>query len=419
LEDPDFEVRCGVAETVGYFSENVSEFVDAGDEIIPALLGVMEELANTTTPLECAFNALNELIKNMVPEDVIKQYAPLVNILTRFLAHPSDTTKEHALEVLSSVVISADELLKPDFATLMPLVQAVHNTTGSMHSAVRASALQTIGHMAKAVGKEMFAPFLLEYTNISLEIIKQGERGFEFGEAAFSYLCSISKILKDEMESFLPIVVSAALETIKSERGMEKVEKVRGFAEDEEEKQLMKLNPDSIDEKTSAVHCVGYLVRFCPELMKPHLELVLEELGKVANWYHPNIRIEVISTYMQIALGLASLSIGDIDDFEFIPGVESNLGPMCETFLSKVYFPHVAEVFESETDNDNVERQMQNIVELIDILGAAFLKGRVEETTVLINGFLMSDEGEEEEEEEVDHDEILIANTCDIIISVS
>ena len=51
LKDPDFIVRIGAAETVGLFSDNVSDFVDAGDKIIPELLIVMKELEGHTYPL--------------------------------------------------------------------------------------------------------------------------------------------------------------------------------------------------------------------------------------------------------------------------------------------------------------------------------------------------------------------------------
>jgi len=51
LKDPSFDVRVGVAETVGLFSDNVSEFVDAGEQIIPELLIVMKELESHTYPL--------------------------------------------------------------------------------------------------------------------------------------------------------------------------------------------------------------------------------------------------------------------------------------------------------------------------------------------------------------------------------
>ena len=85
-----------------------------------------------------------------------------------------------------------------------------------MNGPVRAKALQVIGHLASAVGLELFWPHLAHFTQVSLQIIQEGSRSYEFGEAAFSYLCSITKIVKDEISSILPIIVQAAVETVKS-----------------------------------------------------------------------------------------------------------------------------------------------------------------------------------------------------------
>jgi hypothetical protein len=44
----------------------------------------------------------------------------------------------------------------------------------------------------------------------------------------------------------------------------------------------MQIDPDSVDEKTAALHCLGYLVRFVPTLMIPYMDLVTVEVDKVA-----------------------------------------------------------------------------------------------------------------------------------------
>jgi len=69
---------------------------------------------------------------------------------------------------------------------------------------------------------------------------------------------------------------------VKSEKGVSQVEekpKGKNFEKDEDEEdaaeaELMKIDPDSVDEKTSALHCLGYLVRFCPRLMIPYMDVV-------------------------------------------------------------------------------------------------------------------------------------------------
>lgn len=82
----------------------------------------------------------------------------------------------------------------------------------------------------------MFRPYIAHFTQVSIKIIQEGSRSFEFGEAAFSFLCSITKIVKDDIAEILPTIVSAALETVKSEKGIESAEeKKQNFEKDEED----------------------------------------------------------------------------------------------------------------------------------------------------------------------------------------
>ena len=60
------------------FSENVSEFVDIGDKIVPVLINVMKELENHEYPLQKAFEALSQLTNNMEVEETLKIFEELL-----------------------------------------------------------------------------------------------------------------------------------------------------------------------------------------------------------------------------------------------------------------------------------------------------------------------------------------------------
>ena len=74
-------------------------------------------------------------------------------------------------------------------------------------------------------------------------------------------------------------------------------------------------------------------------------------------------------------------------------------------------------MFEHEEDDDVIEKQLQNFVELIDEIGASFIGSRLKAISGVINLNLEPPEGEEEDE--LDHDEMVIANTTDLIISIA
>ena len=124
----------------------------------------------------------------------------------------------------------------------------------------------------------------------------------------------------------------------------------------------MQVDPNSVDERVAAIHCLGYLIRFVPKLMIPYLEPVLAQLDKIAFWYHPNVRIQILASYMQVILGLASIEIGDTETYEYKVGEAQNLGIYCDQFLQTYYFPHVKKIFEEEEDETNLEKMLQTMV---------------------------------------------------------
>lgn len=120
MQDPEFIVRIGAAETVGLFSENVSEFVDVGDKIVPVLINVMKELENIESPLQKSFEALSQLTSNMEPEEIMKNFEELLTTLIVFLDHPSNLVKQLSLETMSNVILAADSKMREIFEQLMP-----------------------------------------------------------------------------------------------------------------------------------------------------------------------------------------------------------------------------------------------------------------------------------------------------------
>jgi len=67
-------------------------------------------------------------------------------------------------------------------------------------------------------------------------------------------------------------------------------------SEDEELKEL-DIDVNFIDEKSSAVHCLGNMFMFAPSLLAPQLDEILKHLGEVAFFFHENIRLQAVQTY--------------------------------------------------------------------------------------------------------------------------
>ena len=230
----------------------------------------------------------------MLEDDVSQYFEQLMTILVPYLDHQTVGVREMALECLSTVIVAAEDKIQQYFTDLMPLLQKVQETPGNQHNHLRSLALECIGNVASGVGKETFEPYLEHYTNLSLETIQMGTRTTELGEAAFSFLCSICKIMRADMESFIGIVVKACCDVIKCQKGLRKANgnSELSFGESgSKQEEVYHATLDSFDEKSSAIHCVGFLVKYNAEIMKPYFKDVMDALEVAQAWLNPNIMI--------------------------------------------------------------------------------------------------------------------------------
>ena len=218
-------------------------------------------------------------------------------------------------------------------------------------------------------------------------------------------------------------------------------------SDDDEEVVGLELDTNFIDEKTSAVHALGNLCLNCSGVIQPYMQEILKTLDDVSMYFHENVRYHVCLTYAQIAFGLLRLHTGkaDSDDkHEWTPGIPAAAplpAPVTE-FLSTVLFPHFSTLLDDESNKEVIEKLLECIRDLCDEMGPASIENHIEMIMNSMEKLLekkafcqvktkdaMDDDEEEKEEEDsepdeddeedLDHDEIILGNTTDLIISLS
>lgn len=440
LYDEDMKVKSAAAETVGMFSENVSDFLQKTDQVIPALVDTLKYLENTDIPLQKALHALHSFINGAEYSKITDIMGDLISVLMQYLTYTKTNSigvQKWTMEILSAVVIAADAKIDPYFDELMGACENIYKNAPLKVSELKAQALDTIGHLSKAVGKDRFAPYIEYYTQQSLEIVQMETDQYSMREAAFGYLCAISKVMRDDMKDIIPIVVNAALQTldrddIQHKTPQQQVQEISGDSDSEKEEEVYG-KIEAFDEKASAIHCLGYMFQFCPAHMAPFTEQISDMLSKMVQYVEENVRFECISCLNGIALGLNKLECGE--NFEWLPGFKSPtpIGDNTQLFLKEVYFPAMSTVFESEDDNDVVERMIQSLIDITDELGPAVYQGRLEQLLMLCNNLLENKgpnqepagEGDfediegEDETEDIDHNETVLANVTELVSSIS
>ena len=154
------------------------------------------------------------------------------------------------------------------------------------------------GALASVAGKDKFPREALEeFTKFGLECLAQEDAKFQLRETAIQYFTEISKVLKSEMAPIFNIILEQVLKTAASEKGINyenATKKEGGFSlgsdSEDEGPCNIDINTDFIDEKSSAIHCIGNFGLNCSGLMFPHMENVCKHLEDVGFYFHENIR---------------------------------------------------------------------------------------------------------------------------------
>lgn len=183
--------------------------------------------------------------------------------------------------------------------------------------------------------------------------------------------------------------------------------------------------------------------------MLPHLERVCKVLEDLSGYYHENVRYHVCLTMTQISFGLLRLHTGkpDCDDkFEWEKGlpIKTTLPDQVTEFNRVYLFPQFMTFMKQETNKEVIEKVLECIRDIADEMGPAGVMGHIEMIITSLEALLdkntpcqtrgkeaMSDGvgGEEddveeeheseEDEDDLDHDEIILGNTTDVMISLA
>jgi hypothetical protein len=102
-------------------------------------------------------------------DDIVPFLQPLLERLTALLRDSTRATQEMAISALAAVAMSAGKQFRPYFETIYSLVRVLLHQTGAGELTLRARALECIGLMNLAVGREVCEPVLPEVTAAALE----------------------------------------------------------------------------------------------------------------------------------------------------------------------------------------------------------------------------------------------------------
>ncbi|CAG9311379.1 unnamed protein product [Blepharisma stoltei] len=402
LYDADQSVREGAGLSLGYCSEHLKpDILELHEVILPRLIEIVDQ--PVTKVKQKVLYAIDIFCENF-DEDVEKYLAGLVPKLISIAVQDGDAkSRQMAVSALSSAISSAEQKILPYFNQIIQLLNTLLNNPRETDLTLKATTIQCLGTLASSSTIEIFAPYLaysidMAFHCLSVETLELREAGF-----AFFYL--LSRLLKEQMEPYIDKVVEEAIKTCEAREGLEvgEGESDESDEEEEEDESTYKVRTAFLDEKTAALHTLGHLSQACPGKILPFLPRITENIEILFDYFHENIRMQVVTTAQQIIQGLVKLNGGYSNAQEF--------------WLLKVFHRYIEFISDDESKEVTI-RVLEAIEELLHDVGSEliqddYMKQLVEKFAILLSEQALCQR--EGDETEGDHDETLMGDLCDLL----
>ena len=233
LEDSDLKVRQAALTTLAYISDELAE--DVGKEhatIMPALqnnlLQGMKQLNGPESEKSISLvastcNALDSILDGLEPSDVQRYISALIPPLTALFQHPDTKLKTSAIGAVGSIALNAEDAFLPFFEPIMSaLSEFVQIKENEEELNLRCTTIDTMGHMALAVGAEPFQRYvrpLMEATEEGLHLDHVKLR-----ESSYIFWSTMAKVYEEKFAPFLEGVYKGLMDSLNAEENDLEVE---------------------------------------------------------------------------------------------------------------------------------------------------------------------------------------------------
>ena len=408
FNDSSASVREAAGLALGYCSEHLKpEILDYHKKILPPLVNTLQFAPeNVKSKALFAIDTFCESFDEDIEEYLNALVPTLVNII---MNDPSNKVKQMATSALTSAISSAEGKITPYFTGMVELLGKLIQLNNPNDTPLRATAMQCLGQLASSVGEALFQPYIQESIQVATAFIKTEE--LELREAGFAFFYLVSRILNERMEPFVEAVIQEAItsceNTDKVEVDVVEEEEEEDEEEEEEEEQTVSVRTVFLDEKTAAIHTLGQIAIACPSKLPLYLERLLNSFEFLYNYFHENIRQQVVTTYQQIVEALNK-------------GFEGSLSPAAKLVWFEKVIPKYLEYLTEDSSKNVVLRTLEAFEELLpmggsDLFDENWLNQLLSKIEVLLSETAQCQKSGFEDEEDKDHDEQLMGDITDLI----
>ncbi|XP_073067550.1 importin-4 isoform X8 [Manis javanica] len=432
LEDPSQVVRSAALFALGQFSENLQPHISSySGEVMPLLLAYLKSVPpGHTHHLAKACYALENFVENLGPK-VQPYLLELMECVLQPLRNPSSSrAKELAVSALGAIATAAQASLLPYFPTIMEHLREFLLTGQEDLQPVRIQSLETLGVLARAVGDPM-KPLAEECCQLGLGLCGQVDDP-DLRRCTYSLFAALSGLMGESLALHLPQITTLMLLSLRSTEGiMPQQDGSSSFllfydeSDGEEEEELMDEEEEDdseisgysvenafFDEKEDACAALGEISVNSSVAFLPYMESVFEEVFKLLECPHPNVRKAAHEAVGQFCCALHKAC-------QSCPS-EPNTAAL-QAALARVV-PSYVQAVRGERERQVVMAVLEALTGVLRSCGTLTLQppGRLAELCNMLKAVLQKkiacqDTDEEEEEDQAEYDAMLLEHAGEAI----
>jgi len=427
--DADPQVRECACFALGQISEHCQpEILGYASQILPIVFALLDD--NTVAVQATSCYVLEMFCERLEPEGV----RPLLDALVKKLAAMLEgTTKrsvqEMAVAALAATAVAAEEEFAPYIGGVAALMSRLMVLTDEKLYTLRGRALECMGHMAIAVGKDNFRPYFQDTMRCACEGLTFDST--DLHEFAYAVFANIAKVMGEEFAPVLPELVPHLVKVIGEDEGQleqaveDKAGQFSGLddsdEEDEDGNYVLHVRTALLESKKGAITALGEMAAHTGAAFCPYLEESMTVLQQAANNWHPLIKGETADALPSLVVpSVAAHHGGEIQWEKGDIGGASPMSPHTTAVTSAVLAELVALM--KDDDGETVGKACEGIQAVIELCGPHALAPVASDCLATAHMLLTKqapcqrvDElyGEVFDDDD-DHDEFM-TNVCDLV----
>ncbi|KAE8750906.1 hypothetical protein FOCC_FOCC002334 [Frankliniella occidentalis] len=389
-------VRNAALFALGQFSEHLQpEISDFHQELLPLLFQYLQQLCakinqqgdnKEPTGIDRMFYALEMFCENL--GDRLVPYLPVLmeSLFVSLSPNNSVHLRELAISAIGATANAAGEEMVPYFPKIMESLRIYLTEEQTPETlCLQIQSVDTLGVLARTVGEDTFKPLSQECLQLAMALLKKVDDP-DLRKSVYGLLSSISTVIKSDVQTILPEVVEIMLNSIRSQEGIltefkddeenaafpvyedlsddpDQEEDIENSDDSDDDLDVSQFNVENafMEEKEEACLALGELSRQAGIAFMPYMDQCFEEVFKMVQFPHSDIRRNAIDALAQFCISLTS--------------IKNEQGEQALLKALSILVPKCAEIIHTEPDRDVVMSALDAYTEMLSELKSVVLIG--------------------------------------------